>query len=83
MKQLVRSVVLIAVLIAAGKLLEQRGKPAHGRLLGMPYDLRVPTIDRVRKCYWNPADRHILTPTLLGWGYGVNLGAVLRKVGLL
>jgi ATP-dependent Lon protease len=44
----------------------------QGRFLGMPYDWRRPTHDRLRERAWNPEDRRILTPKAYGWGLGVN-----------
>jgi hypothetical protein len=40
----------------------------------IPYDLRPPTVARVRERLWNPADRRILVPTVFGVGWTVNLG---------
>ncbi len=46
----------------------------HGRIAGkVPYDLRPPTIGRVRERLWNRADRRILVPTVFGVGWTVNL----------
>jgi hypothetical protein len=44
----------------------------QGRLLGMPYDLRRPTVARARARLWNSADRRLLTPRTFGWGYDIN-----------
>lgn len=52
-----------------------------GTFLGIPYDLRPPTLTRLRERLWNPADRRILTPHAFGWGYSINLFEVLRRVG--
>ena len=43
------------VLLAVGKAMERTGKPAHGTLLGGPYDLRSPTRQRMRSRWWDPA----------------------------
>jgi hypothetical protein len=45
----------------------------QGRVLGVPYDLRKPTVARVRSRWWNPADRRILTPKSFGAGWDLNL----------
>lgn len=47
----------------------------QGRFLGMPYDLRRPTLNRLKARFWNPADDRLLTPMAFGWGYAVNLRA--------
>ena len=41
--------------------------------LGVPYDLRPPTVARLKSRWWNPADRRLLTPKTFGWGYDLNL----------
>ena len=50
----------------------------RGRFLGLPYDWRRPTWARVRDEVWNPRSRRIFTPKAFGWGYGLNLHALLR-----
>ena len=53
-----------------------------GTILGLPYDLRRPTLARVRQRCWNPGDRRLLTPHVFGAGWTINLYEVLRRVGL-
>lgn len=54
-----------------------------GRLLGMPYDLDRPTWARVKRRVWNAEDDRILVPEVFGWGWTVNLHALLRRAGSL
>jgi hypothetical protein len=74
-------------LLAAAVVKELR-RPArertwHGRVLGfVPYDFRPPTFDRVRRELWNPRDPALLTPHAFGVGWGVNFGAVAKKLDL-
>ena len=44
----------------------------HGRKLGMPYDLRKPTWERLKERWWNK-DGPMFTPKLWGWGWDLNL----------
>lgn len=73
--------------IAAALYVELR-KPAeertwHGRLLGVvPYDFRVPTLERVRDAYWNPRSPKLFTDRPLGVGWSVNIPTALRRLGL-
>ena len=46
--------------------------PEEGRVLGMPYDWRKPTAERMRARYWNPADRRLFPPKSFGMGWGLN-----------
>jgi hypothetical protein len=48
----------------------------------MPYDWRRPTLQRVRDEVWNPAGRRLLVPKAFGWGYGLNLAELARRLGL-
>jgi hypothetical protein len=49
-----------------------------GRFMGLPYDWRPPTMDRVRKEWWDPSNRKVFVPKAYGWGYGINWAAVVR-----
>ncbi len=53
-----------------------------GRVLGMPYDVRPPTADRVALRVWNPTDPRILVPKAFGMGWTINFGAVAVKAHL-
>jgi Family of unknown function (DUF5808) len=53
--------------------------PRTGKFLGMPYDFRRPTRERLRSRLWNKDDR-IFTPKAFGWGWDINLrGRGLRS----
>lgn len=54
----------------------------HGKVGIVPYDFRVPTFERIRDAYWNPADPRILTPEPFGVGWAVNLPTLLLKLGV-
>jgi len=74
--------------LAAIALLDQLGRqPAdrdwHGRVLGVPYDFRPPTLDRFLSRIWNPDDERILVPHFIGIGWTINLYQVKRRAQLL
>ncbi|PKQ21354.1 MAG: hypothetical protein CVT66_00735 [Actinobacteria bacterium HGW-Actinobacteria-6] len=54
----------------------------QGRVLGMPYDFRVPTASSVMDRIWNPGDPRIIMPRTWGVGWTVNFGAIGVKLGL-
>ena len=55
----------------------------NGKLLGViPYDFRLPTIERLRAAYWNPASPKVFTPRPLGVGWAVNIPTLLRRLGV-
>lgn len=53
-----------------------------GRVLGMPYELRPPTAERVASRWWDPMNPHIIVPRLFGLGWTVNFGALAVALGL-
>jgi hypothetical protein len=55
----------------------------HGKVGFVPYDFRMPTWDRVKETYWNPYERHILTPQVFGLGWTVNFYALIENLGLI
>lgn len=50
-----------------------------GKFLGVPYDLRKPTVERFKSRWWNPDDPRIFTPKVYGWGWDVNLARILGR----
>jgi hypothetical protein len=54
-------------------------KPRVGKILGVPYDFRRPTVARVRERWWNPAEPRIFTPKVYGIGWDVNLARLLGR----
>ncbi len=55
----------------------------QGRVLGLPYDFRGASVDRIESRLWNPADPRIFTPRLFGVGWTINFGAIAVKLGML
>jgi Predicted membrane protein len=53
-----------------------------GRALGLPYDLRLPSAERVASRWWNPLDPRVLTPRLFGAGWTINFAAVASRLGI-
>ncbi len=49
----------------------------HGRILYVPYDFRLPTLERVRDRLWSPDDERLLVPQVFGVGWTVNFGRLL------
>ena len=46
----------------------------------MPYDLRLPTMERLRDRWWNPDDPRIFTPRVFGVGWSINLAQIVGAV---
>jgi hypothetical protein len=45
----------------------------HGTYAGIPYDFRMPTLERLRAAYWNKDTALLLTPKPFGMGWAINL----------
>lgn len=52
----------------------------HGRIVGVPYDLRPPSFAREKAAWWSPDDPRIFTPRGFGVGWALNLGRIRRLV---
>jgi len=56
----------------------------HGKVAGVvPYDFRVPTLDRLRAAYWDPDTDQVFTDRVFGVGWAVNLPVAARKLAAL
>jgi hypothetical protein len=77
----------VLVIIGVVAVVQELRKPKaertwHGKVFGfVPYDFRMPTIERLRATYWNPAGP-VISGKLFGVGWTPNFGAMsklLRK----
>ena len=59
-----------------------RTRQSHGRFLRVPYDFRVPTLQRLKDRFWNPDDPRIFTPHVFGVGWSINAYQLLRQLGV-
>lgn len=57
----------------------QEERTWHGRILGLPYDFRPPTLAKVRTSFWDPDNDALLTPHAFGIGYSVNLARLVTN----
>lgn len=69
---------LVAFTVAVVVYAVRSGRP-EGRFLGVPYDFRVPTVDRIRRRWWNRDDARIFMPCAFGVGWAVNLIRLAEK----
>ena len=79
---------LTAIALAIVAVVEQlRRAPAdrtwEGQVAGIvPYDFRMPTLERARSRWWNPDDSRVIVPQVFGVGWTLNLGRLARLVGV-
>ncbi len=53
----------------------------HGKVGGViPYDFRMPTLERLREAYWDPESDRIFTDKVIGVGWAVNIPVAMRKL---
>jgi hypothetical protein len=55
----------------------------HGKLGFIPYDFRLPTIERFKETYWNPDTTQIFVPEVWGIGWAINFYALLEKMRII
>ena len=78
---------IVALTLAA--ILKELEKPSeerrwYGKLASfIPYDFRLPTIERFKEAYWNPYERRVLTPEVFGIGWAINFYRLLENLGLI
>jgi hypothetical protein len=58
------------------------GMPKTGRFLGIPYDWRRPSVERLKERWWNREDARVFVPKVFGWGWAINLYELLRRLKL-
>lgn len=77
---------LAALAALAAAVVKELAKPKaertwNGTVIGVvPYDLRKPTIERLRERMWAPEDEHLIQPHVFGVGWTVNLGRLVALV---
>ena len=86
MKQLRQWLWLVGVGLAAAAVVRELQKPPedrtwHGKVFeAVPYDFRVPTLERLREAYWNPDNQAIFTDRPLGVGWAINFYQLFRML---
>lgn len=74
---------LALAIIGVIAIIQELRKPSdertwHGKVADfVPYDFRMPTMERLRSTYWNP-EGSVLPAKVFGVGWALNLGALTR-----
>jgi hypothetical protein len=75
-----------AIALGAVAVVEQLRRPSEertweGTVAGfVPYDFRVPTIQRARNRWWNPDEPRLFVPQVFGVGWTINLARLVGFV---
>ena len=78
-----------AFTIAIAAVLQEFEKPReerlwYGTIAGfVPYDFRLPTLERFKESCWNPYDSRIFTRRAFGIGWAINFYSLLERLSLL
>ena len=82
MKSANRLIRLLGMVVLGIAVYQELQKPSeertwHGKVADtLPYDLRLPTLERVKERLWNPSDPRIFMPAIFGVGWTVNVGRI-------
>ncbi len=86
MNDLVKMIRTLAWLAFFAAIYQELRKPPEertwtGKVAGVvPYDFRMPTIERVREAYWDPASDRVFTEKVIGVGWAVIIPVAARKL---
>jgi hypothetical protein len=77
-----KAIGVVAAGLTVAAVVQELAKPAdqrtwHGRIAYVPYDFRIPTVDRLLASWWNPEDPRLITPRTFGLGWAVNVGRIV------
>jgi len=88
-KWFTRIVQVTAIAVTMAAICQELEKPKeerkwHGKVASlMPYDFRLPTIEKFKEAYWNPCNSRIFTPEVFGIGWAINFYALLERLRLI
>lgn len=85
---LVRFMQVAVLTVALAAVCQELEKPKEertwqGKVGFIPYDFRLPTIERIRQGYWNEDSAQIFSPEVIGLGWAINFHALLEKMRLI
>ncbi|HEX9132886.1 MAG TPA: hypothetical protein VF844_11400 [Ktedonobacteraceae bacterium] len=73
----------LSLVFVAIAIVEQIRRPPeertwYGKIAGIPYDFRIPTVERIRATFWNKDTSQIFVPQAFGIGWSINLYPILH-----
>ena len=86
MSDLMKMIRSLAWLALFGAIYQELRKPPEqrtwtGRVLGVvPYDFRVPTLQRLRDAYWDPKRDRVFSESVFGVGWAINIPVAFRRL---
>lgn len=84
----VRLLQAAAITVTLAAVCQEMEKPKeerdwHGKVGFIPYDFRMPTLQRLKEGYWNPDSTSIFSPEVCGVGWAINIHALLEKMRII
>ena len=81
-KKLNRLFFFATIIVSGLAVLDQMRRPAaerdwHGTVAFVPYDFRMPSVQRFLAAWWNPDDARLFTPRDFGVGWAINVPRLL------
>lgn len=79
-------ITLVTIALTAAAVVKELRTPEaertwHGKIASVvPYELRIPTLARVRERLWDPDAENVVGPRVFGVGWTVNMGKVTAMV---
>ncbi len=74
---------LVAAAIGQELAKDPSARTWKGKVAGIPYNFRLVEWSDIAREYWDPESNHIITPHVIGMGWGINFAALsswLQKV---
>ena len=81
--KLIRTLFWVALVAAIYQELKKQPEERtwHGKVAGaVPYDFRVPTLEKFREAYWAPETDRVFSDRVIGVGWAVNIPVAARKL---
>ena len=84
----IRIVQAAAITVTLAALCQELEKPReerkwHGKVGFIPYDFRLPTVEKVKKAYWNPNEHRVFTERAFGIGWAFNFHTLLENLRIM
>lgn len=83
---LIRTIRTLAWVALIAAIYQELKKPPaertwHGKVGGLiPYDFRIPTVEKIRSAYWDPTSDTLFSERVIGVGWAVNIPVLIRKL---
>lgn len=83
--RIIEAAAITVTLAAVCQELEKPGEERkwHGKIGFIPYDFRLPTIEKVLKTFWDPHEHRLFTQRAFGVGWAINFHALLENLRIM